>query len=116
MLDLTSLSFVNIVVYFLLVTTCPLQIYYINIALKYEQASRVMPLKYAGGNILIMFGSVILFHEWEFLTAIQVFGMVGGLVVAIGGIYMVVKDWMEKQENTPDVNSKNRFIKLWSWK
>jgi len=92
MLDLTSLSFVNIVVYFLLVTTCPMQIYYINIALKYEQASRVMPLKYAGGNILIMFGSVMLFHEWEFLTGIQVFGMVGGLVVAIGGIYMVVKD------------------------
>ena len=92
MLDLTSISLVNFVVYMLLIITCPLQIYYVNVALKYEQASRVMPLKYAGGNILIMIGSVMLFHEWEFLTVVQIFGMMAGLVVAIGGIYMVVKD------------------------
>lgn len=85
-----DISFANLVVLALLGTTLPAQLYYINLSLKYKQASEVMPLKYAGGNVLVMLCSVILFHESDFMNTLQMVGMVFGLAISIIGIYMVV--------------------------
>lgn len=94
---LTMLSFgdfgmVNLIVILGIVSTSPSQVYYVNIALKYDKASKITPVKYAGTNILIVIGSILLFNEWVVLDAGDTFGMTCGLLIAVCGIRLVVQE------------------------
>ena len=84
--------FLYLVVILGIVSTSPSQVYYVNIALKYDKASKITPVKYAGTNILIVIGSILLFNEWVVLDAGDTFGMTCGLLIAVCGIRLVVQE------------------------
>ena len=66
--------------------------FYVNISLKYDKASKVTPIKYAGTNILIVLGSILLFNEWDVLGMVDTVGMMCGLLVGVCGIRLVVHE------------------------
>ena len=89
-LDVSSLHLGTLFIVFLLIASAPIQIYYVNNALAVDQASKVTPIKFAGTNILIVIGSVLLFNEWAVLSGTDIIGMLCGLLVVICGIRLVV--------------------------
>jgi len=92
MISVDSFDILYLVVLAGIIVTAPTQVYYVNVALKYEKASKVTPIKYAGTNVLIVIGSILLFNEWSTLTNLAIIGMLTGLITAIHGITLVVKE------------------------
>ena len=92
MLEFSSFSVFHVMVIAGIAITSPLQVYYVNVALKYDKASKITPVKYAGTNILIIVGSILLFDEWVVLDVVDTFGMLCGLLLAICGIRLVVTE------------------------
>jgi len=92
MISVDSFHILYLVVLSGIIVTAPTQVYYVNLALKYEKASKVTPIKYAGTNVLIVIGSILLFNEWSMLSNLAIIGMLTGLITAIHGITLVVKE------------------------
>jgi len=87
-----AFNIVNLIIVGLLVTGGPLQVYYVNVALAVDKASKVTPIKFAGTNILIVIGSTLLFNEWALLSLLDIVGMISGLLIVISGIRLVVQE------------------------
>lgn len=64
----------------------------INLGLAVDKASKINTIKFAGTNVLIVIGSVLLFNEWSVLTSIDIVGMISGILIVICGIRLVVMD------------------------
>lgn len=66
-----------------------LQLHFLNLSLKYFDASVIAPLKYVGTNILVVIGSCLLYKEFNELTFGESCGLLSGFgIVTIGTFYV----------------------------
>jgi len=81
-----------------------LQLHFLNLSLKYFDASVIAPLKYVGTNILVVIGSCLLYKEFNELTFGESCGLLSGFgIVTIGTFYVHGIEAFPKVHPKPDL-------------
>lgn len=66
-----------------------IQIVYLNKALAIFNTSMITPIKYVFTNVFLIFGSILLFQEFAYMSGEDVVGMLCGFLTVVTGVTLL---------------------------